>query len=70
METNWKLGDAPGFWMEKNTPSGLFWYYTFDAGEPPWSKERYQLINFLDWLGIIQYGTIYETIDCIRIRAR
>lgn len=63
-------GPAHEFWMEENTPPGDFWCYVFDAAEPPMNKELHGLLRILTLLDIVQYGTIYETIDCIRIKRR
>lgn len=64
----WDLGPAPDFWMEDNVPSGDYWSYVFDSSEPPMSKERYSLLTLLSKLRVIEYGTVYEQIECIRIR--
>lgn len=68
MKTNWEFGPAPDFWMEENPPSGSCHFYVIDTEELRYPYPTLYILKLLSSLGVIDYGTIYEQIDCIRIK--
>jgi hypothetical protein len=66
---SWERGEAPGFWMEDDPPTGLYDSFIYDDTNDT-SGYRYLLLKLLAKLEIIEHGTIYESTDCIRIRVK
>lgn len=64
----WIKGEAPAFWGEELTPSGAHYVHYIDTQEVSFCKEKYDILMFLSKLRVLDYGTIYEQIDCIRIK--
>lgn len=61
--------DIPGiFWMEDSEPTSPCWNYVFDTRDIP--HATYHLLVLLHNLKVIEYGTIYETVDSIRLNRK
>lgn len=69
IKDEWERGEAPGFWMEDDPPSGTYDYYIYDEISGL-NEYRWAVLSLLSKLSIIEYGTIYESTDCIRIKVR
>jgi len=67
LKTNWTLGEAHGYWGE-DIPSGMYHEYVIDSEESPLGLGS--LLQLLHKLNIIEYGTIYEQIESVRIKAK
>ena len=67
---DWERGEAPGFWMEDDPPSGIYDYYIYDDMSGTMTDYQYHILALLSKLGVIEHGTIYESTDCIRIKVR
>jgi hypothetical protein len=67
MTSPWIYGPCAGYWME-DTPSGNYYEFVFDILDLP--AKEYHLLVFLSKLSIIERGTIYETVESIRIKAK
>jgi len=68
----WHTDYTSGFWGEVNPPTHLYHLLVFDIieDEDTITEEHLKILYLLKKLNIIEYGTIYETIDCIRIKAK
>lgn len=68
----WVRGDAFGFWMEDDIPQGIHDNYVFDFHD--WNDYDYnakvRLFRLLSKLKVLDYGTIYESAEAVRIKVR